>query len=159
MIDQIDSWIDSVNKQYLPQRRACSAFADEFKGYYKKSFLKKAYYVVVDVLPKPDFAELRGTGLSDFLDMNVDAITYKDTYYIKRHCENDHVLHFHELVHVAQWKTLKSHQFIRQYINEISSHGYDQAPLELMAYKCDRLFSNKESRFDVPKYVKRQLSL
>ncbi len=50
--------------------------------FYPHEFLKTAFYVVVEHIPKPDFAGLREIGLSDFIDMDVAGITYKNTYYL-----------------------------------------------------------------------------
>jgi hypothetical protein len=121
------------NIKYSEQRICCSNFSRDFKGFYKKPFLNRAYFVVVENIPKPDFPKLRQMGLGDFINLNVDGITYKDTYYIKQHCADNLRLHFHELVHVAQWKQLGAVNFIQCYINEINSYGYLKAPLEEMA--------------------------
>jgi hypothetical protein len=154
ILDRIEQWVDQLNEKYSEQRVSCNELSKYFKGFYKKSFLKKAYFVVVDRIPKPDFPELRQMGLGGFIDMNVDGITYKDTYYIKQEFAQDLRLHFHELVHVAQWKHLGAAGFIERYISEINKYGYDNAPLEIMAYSCDSHFASNGERFDVPRHVK-----
>lgn len=58
---------------------------DEFKGFYSLEFLQQAYFVIVDEIPKPHFPELRHLGLGDFIDMDVNGITYKNTYYVLPH--------------------------------------------------------------------------
>jgi hypothetical protein len=80
----------------------------------------------VSTIPKPDFLELREMNLGDFIDMDVQGITYKNTYYILPHSVNDLSLHFHELVHVAQCSELGAIAFMQCYINEIQTHGYDR---------------------------------
>lgn len=155
---KIEQWIDQVNFEYSKQRICCSEFSRSFKGFYKKSFLKKAFFVVVNDIPKPDYPELRQMGLSSFIDMDVDGITYKDTYYIKPHVAMELRLHFHELVHVAQWKLLGSQSFIQRYISEIQTYGYDHAPLEEMAYSCDSHFAKGGDKVDIPSYVSRIIS-
>ncbi|WP_201024255.1 hypothetical protein [Shewanella frigidimarina] len=59
MLHQIEQWIDQTNFEYQNQRVSCSKFSDEFKGFYPLEFLKQAYFVIVDTIPKPDFPELR----------------------------------------------------------------------------------------------------
>jgi hypothetical protein len=153
MLNQIEQWIDQTNLDYQEQRVSCSKFSDEFKDFYPLEFLQQAYFVIVDTIPKPDFPELRKMGLGDFIDMDVDGITYKDTYFIKQHCADSLRLHFHELVHVAQWGKLGSINFIQRYISEINAYGYSKAPLEVMAYFLDAHFSKGGDKIDIPRYV------
>ena len=75
--------------------------------------------------------------------MDLSGITYKNTYYLLPHVSNINRLHFHELVHVAQWETLGASSFIGRYILEIQRNGYSQAPLEVMAYSLDNHFANE----------------
>ncbi len=153
MLDKIEQWIDKTNIDYSNQRECCDRFTDDFTGFYPASFLKRAYFVVVDTIPKPDFPGLREMGLGDFIDMNVDGITYKNTYYIRPHVAQNLRLHFHELVHVIQWGHLGAFDFIQRYITEIQTHGYADAPLEIMAYSLDAHYANKGKALDVPTYV------
>lgn len=149
MINRIETWIDSINTEYQSQRKSCSIFSSEFSGFYSERFLEDSYFVVVDNIPKPNFPELREAGLGDFIDLEVNGITYKNTYYVHPHCVGELRLHFHELVHVVQWRLLGAHSFINRYISEIQSHGYDDAPLEKMAYSLDGYFSQGGKPVDV----------
>lgn len=112
-------------------------------GFILPSVLKNAYYVVVDQIPKPDFAGLREMGLGDFVDMDAAGITYKYTYYILPHVATNLRVHFHELVHVAQWLELGANAFMLRYISEIQREGYHHAPLEKMAYPLDDQFASR----------------
>ena len=102
MLYQIEKWIEQTNIEYQKQRISCSKFFDEFDGFYPIDFLQNTYFVIVDTIPKPNFPELRQIGLRDFMDMELDGITYKNTYYILPQHASNLRLHFHELVHVAQ---------------------------------------------------------
>ncbi len=153
MLNQIEEWIDHTNTVYSNQRICCEKFVAEFAGFYEPAFLKEAGFVVIDKIPKPDFPELRQMGLGGFIDMHVDGITYKDTYYILPHAVDNTKLHFHELVHVAQWKCLGASNFIQRYIDEIQTKGYWDAPIEQMAYALGDHFSNGGGKIDVPNYV------
>ena len=157
MLEQIEQWIDATNIKYKKQRISCEKFASEFAGFYPTEFLKNAFYVVVDKIPKPDFPILREMGLGDFVDMDVAGITYKNTYYILPDAAKDLRVHFHELVHVAQWLKLGPDVFILRYISEIQRVGYNDAPLEKMAYALDEQFVSKGDKIDVPKYVSQTL--
>ncbi len=153
MLDKIDQWIDQTNSSFLKQRVCCDRFTKDFEGFYSVPFLQNAFFVVVDKIPRPAFPELRQMGLGDFIDMNIAGITYKSTYYILPQAINNIRLHFHELVHVAQWEELGSSCFIERYIREIKTYGYDQAPLEVMAYSLDNHFANGGSKGDIPNFV------
>ena len=149
LLNKVEQWIDETNTIYFNQRVCCSRFANEFKGFYKESFLQQSYFVVVESIPKPDFPELQLLGLDDFINMPASGITYKDTYYILPQSVDDLRLHFHELVHVAQWKHLGASPFMQRYIDEIQNWGYRDAPLEKMAYAFDSHFSKKGEKIDV----------
>lgn len=158
MIEQLDNWIDSINEQYRSQRISCDRFSQQFEGFYPRSFLQRSYYVVTDDIPKPDMPALRGLGFDDFIDMPVNGITYKNTYYVIPSKVDELRLHFHELVHVVQWQTLGAQGFIQQYMHEILTHGYHEAPLELMAYALDDHFERGGEAMDVCEFVRNKLS-
>ena len=154
MINKIESWIDETIEGQLNNRVSCKRFAKEFNGFYPIEVLSGSYYVVTEKIPKPDFPELRQAGLGDFIDRPLAGITYKDTYFIQKGCESDLALHFHELVHVVQWRILGASNFISRYISEVQHYGYEDSPLEKMAYELQDAFSNKEHPFNIPDYVK-----
>lgn len=157
MLYKIEKWIDQTNIKHINQRICCDQFTDQFKGFYPVSFLKQAFFVVVNNIPKPDFPELRDIGLGDFIDMDVRGITYKNTYYILPDVIKNLKLHFHKLVHVAQWEHLGAVNFIKRYIIEIQENGYKDAPLEKMAYALDSNFSSGEEKIDIPSYVSSEI--
>lgn len=153
MLHKVEQWIEQTNLEHQEKRVSCSKFYDEFKGFYSQEFLQQAYFVVVDSIPKPNFPELRQIGLGSFIDMDAHGITYKNTYYVLPHLVSNLRLHFHELVHVAQWGHLGAKAFMERYITEIQTAGYDEAPLEKMAYRFDAHFARGGEKIDVPSYV------
>ncbi|SDN88593.1 hypothetical protein [Vreelandella arcis] len=157
MINRIENWIDETNREYQSQRYSCSTFEASFSGFYPPHFLRGSYFVVVEDIPKPNFPELRQMGLGDFIDMPVNGITYKNTYYVVPKQASTLRLHFHELVHVVQWSILGAEGFISRYINEIQSFGYNSAPLEKMAYFLDDHYHSGGSPLDVPSYVESKM--
>lgn len=158
MLGKIDRWIDDTISSYLHERVPCDALAPHFAGFYPREFLAKSYCVLADNLPKPDFPELYESGLGGFLEMDADGITYKDTYFIKPHMAEKLDLHLHELVHVAQWRFLGAPAFIERYIKENMQCGYDNMPLEEMAYSLQRYYcANKSRPVDVLRHVRERL--
>lgn len=153
ILTAIEQWIDEVNHKYKYKRVCCTQFASQFAGFYPTEFLENAFYVVIDEIPKPDFAALRAMGLGDFIDMKVSGITYKNTYYLLPTSVDNLRVHFHELVHVLQWQNLGALAFIARYMNEIKHFGYHNAPLEIMAYALDTHFISSGEEINVPEYV------
>ncbi|GIU45615.1 hypothetical protein [Shewanella algidipiscicola] len=157
MIEEIEKWIHRVNSSHREVRRSCSVLEEHFNGFYSPEFLKTAFFVVTDEIPKPDFLGLREAGLGGFIDMDVDGITYNDTYYVKKEAANELRLHFHELVHVLQWRELAPQGFIERYIREIQDFGYDNAPLEKMAYALDGHYQSKGRHLSIEQFVQESL--
>ena len=154
---KIEQWIDQTNNDHTNKRVCCDRFSRDFTGFYSDSFLARAYFVVVPKIPKPDFPELRQKGLGGFIDMSVEGITYKNTYYVLPHVADSLNLHFHELVHVAQWSHLGATNFIQRYITEIQGFGYERAPLEQMACNLETHFGHGGEKVDIPNYVSKKI--
>ena len=157
MLKKIEKWIHELNASHEQVRHSCSILHDHFNGFYSIDFLKTAYFVVTDNIPKPDFPELREAGLGDFIDMDAGGITYNDTYYIKQNAVNVLSLHFHELVHVIQYDELTQQGFIKRYIQEIKDFGYDNAPLEKMAYELEDRYKKNGAHLNVEQFVRNNL--
>jgi len=74
--------------------------------------------------------------------MPFDGITFKDTFFIQRGRESEELLHFHELVHVVQWARLGVDKFLLAYGLGLLQFGYEQSPLEAMAYELQNGFAS-----------------
>lgn len=157
MLELIEQWIDATLESHSDNKVSCEELLLHFNGFYPQKSLKNSFYVVVDELPKPNFPELRQAGLGAFIDKEMEGITYKNTYFIKKGYDTDLVLHFHELVHVQQWQHLGAQGFISRYIQEFNEYGYDEMPLEKMAYSLESYFKKKKKPFDIKDYVQRKI--
>ncbi|EPM1916439.1 hypothetical protein ACTL33_000006 [Vibrio parahaemolyticus] len=156
MINEVSQWIEFTVAQYMPHARKCSELAPHLKGYYPEEFLENSYFVVTNDIPKPQIPS-SDPFLNAFIEMDVDGITYKNLYFVKPHMASNLALHVHELVHFAQWSMLGVQGFITRYISEVSSLGYNNAPLELMAYEIDNKFQNGTEVFDILGIVKQRI--
>lgn len=87
------------------------------------------------------------------MDADVAGVTYDDTYYLRPWVADDWAVHFHELVHVAQWQWLTVPGFIERYLIEVVRFGYRQAPLEAMAYTLEGRYRSGDRGFAVEPYV------
>lgn len=158
MIDRIEAWIDATNRNCLPQRQSCARFAEVFRGYFSRDFLDLAGFVLVDAVPRPDFPQLQERVGDELLNLVPEGITYRQTYYLLRRHETNLRLHFHELVHVAQWRQLGAACFLRRYLAEVARHGYRGAPLERLAYELEERYGAGPPTFDVMETMRRHLA-
>ena len=58
-------------------------------------------------------------------------------------------LHFHELVHVIQWRLLGSEKFLALYADGLERFGYRKSPLEVMAFGLQHRFQREARAFSV----------
>ena len=63
-----------------------------------------AKVVVVDQLPIPPLSSWGLTRFADFERGNFNGITYLDTFFLRRSQSRNEAIHFHELIHVIQWR-------------------------------------------------------
>ena len=101
-------------------------------------------------------------GLSHFADFergNFEGLTYIDTFFLKPTQSRNENIHFHELVHVIQWRLLGPDRFLFSYANGLERFGYRQSPLEAMAYDAETAFASSTAIFNVEKMVAEKLGL
>ena len=67
-------------------------------------------------------------------------------------------LHFHELIHVVQWRLLGPETFLAAYAAGLETFGYRESPLEIMAYNAEASFCQSDQLFDAENLVAEQLS-
>jgi hypothetical protein len=142
-IPQVSAWMDQYIQTHAASARRVSTL--EFKRLplcYPKDLLERAKVVSVDRVPYPPVERF---GLPEFAPMQqmaFDGITFKDTFFIQRGRESDEVLHFHELVHVVQWARLGVDKFLLAYGLGLLQFGYEQSPLEAMAFGLQQRFAS-----------------
>jgi hypothetical protein len=108
---------------------------------YSKKLLESTRFVIMDQICYPPLDQL---GLGEFHALNAipwGGITYNDIYFLRRDLACP-VLHFHELVHVIQYRRLGVDRFLWAYGLGLALHGYDDSPLEKMAYDLQLEFEH-----------------
>jgi len=126
--------------------------------YFSQAQIEAAKFVVVDRLPLPLLSSI---GLSRFKEFERDdygGVTFLDTYFLTRASADNESLHFHEMVHVVQWRVLGPERFLAMYASGLEAFGYRNNPLEKMAYDAQELFDRAERLFDAEKFVTERLS-
>ena len=97
----------------------------------------------------PPLSTMGLSRFSDFERMDAGGITYLDTYFVRAERAHDESLHFHELVHVIQWRLLGPERFLRLYADGLERLGYRNSPLEEMAYSLQHKFEHEAQPFSV----------
>src|SRR5437868_6427447 len=154
----VETWIRVTLAAHAAEARtiACLGFA-RLPRYFPAEVLRSAKRVVVTRVPMPPLAEIGLARFAEFEHGDFRGVTYLDTFFVRADCADDEALHFHELIHVVQWRALGPEAFLMAYADGLDSFGYRGSPLEDMAYRAQAAFSRGEI-FDAEKWVIAQLT-
>lgn len=89
------------------------------------------------------------SGFNDFEYGSYEGITYKDFVFIESSRRASESLHFHEAVHIVQWRELGSRKFLLLYAKGLAEDGYRNCVLEIMAYRSQEEF---DKRTPIPEF-------
>jgi hypothetical protein len=150
---QLLGWIQKTlgDYEHIAQPVASIHFA-RLPQYFEQSLLETIKFIAIERLPMPPLTAMGLNRFAAFEQGNFDGITYLDRYFIKRTVVTEEALHFHELIHVIQWRVLGPERFLAAYANGLDQFGYENSPLEKMAYDAEALFK-QSSIFDAEKFV------
>jgi hypothetical protein len=151
-------WIDTTLRAHAgnTQTVASRGFS-RLPLYFSADTLASAKVVLVDKLPIPPLSSWGLTRFADFECGNFNGVTYLNTFFIKRDELRNEAIHFHELIHVVQWRILGPKQFLWSYADGLERFAYRDSPLEVMAYDAEAAFMAKDL-FDAEKLVAQKLS-
>jgi hypothetical protein len=156
---KVMGWIRQTLRAHKPLARPVAA--KNFKRlplYFSKAQVRAAKFVVVDRVPVPPLSSIGLSRFREFEHGDYDGICYLDTYFLKPAGADDESLHFHEMVHLVQWRLLGPEFFLAMYAAGLEKFGYRNSPLEKMAYDAQELFAGSASVFDVERLVSERLS-
>jgi hypothetical protein len=127
---------------------------------FPSDLLEKAKVVTFSgQLPFPTLPpELRQMGMPDFGQManaSNSAVTYKDTFFVNG-LHRDESIYFHELVHIVQWERLGVENFLLAYGLGLMQFGYQDSPLEQMAYSLQEDFENDRLPYGVVDIIRQR---
>jgi hypothetical protein len=117
--------------------------------YYDEKLLVSTKVVVVPRVPVPPLSAMGLARFSEFERMEMAGITYFDTYFVRADQAHLESLHFHELVHVIQWRLLGPEKFLAFYADGLERFGYRKSRLEVMAYRLQGRFERETQPFGV----------
>jgi len=157
-LPRVKSWIDNLLYQYSSQaKRVIDLNFPRLPQYFSKEILETAKVVYIDRPPQIPLSSMGLTQFQDFEKMRIDGVTYYDTFFVRLPLSGVEYLHFHELVHVAQWRYLGTDRFLLLYGLELLKNKYNNSLLEAMAYQLQSRFQNSTNPFDVESVVKPEL--
>jgi hypothetical protein len=155
---KVQAWIqrtlDSYEKDAQPI--ASMRFA-RLPLYFDHALLETAKFIPIDRVPTPPLSAMGLGRLAAFERGDFHGITYLDRYFIKRTVLTEEALHFHELIHVIQWRLLGPERFLVAYANGLDEFGYENSPLERMAYDAEASFRRSSPVFNAEKFVAERL--
>jgi hypothetical protein len=139
-VPRVKQWIDELLAAHAQSTMAMSELGFvRISQCFTKEFLERAKVVLIEEVPRPPLDKFELPELSRVLPLN-EAITLNHTSFIIEEMRTSESLHFHELVHVAQWEQLGMDRFLLAYAAGLITYGYRQNPLESMAYKFQAEF-------------------
>lgn len=146
----VGDWIQRTLAHHASAARPVASFGfSRLPQYYSQDILAKAKVVVVPKVPMPPLSAMGLDRFSDFERMDAGGITYLDTYFVRADHAHIEPLHFHELVHVIQWRQLGPERFLAAYADGLERFGYYKSPLEQMAYGFQGRFERESQPFSV----------
>jgi hypothetical protein len=152
------AWIQATMAAHEQDARSvASAGFARLPRYFSEELLGSAKFVVIDRVPMPPLAALGLSRFAAFVLGDPDGITYLDTFFVRRERATDEDLHFHELIHVVQWRLLGPERFLAAYAAGLEAFGYRDSPLERMAYDAQAAFASGPI-FDAERFVAQKLS-
>ena len=146
----VAGWIRKTLAEHVGAAKSVASFDfHRLPSYYGAQLLASSKVVVVSRVPVPPLSAMGLDRFGDFEQMDAGGITYLDTYFVRADYAHDESLHFHELVHVIQWRLLGPEKFLALYADGLERVGYRNSPLEVMAYDLQDRFECETQPFDV----------
>ena len=156
---KVQAWIQKTLAAYEKDAQpiASMRFA-RLPLYFDHTSLETAKFIPIDRVPMPPLSAMGLDRFAVFEQGDFNGVTYLNRYFIKRAVVTEEAIHFHELIHVIQWRLLGPEGFLAAYANGLDEFGYENSPLEKMAYDAETSFEGSSVIFDADKFVAEQLA-
>lgn len=154
----VEDWIQNTLAEHATNAKPVASFGfNRLPDYFDPQLLASSKVVVVPRVPMPPLTAMGLDGFRDFEQMDAGGIAYLNTYFVRADYADIEALHFHELVHVLQWRLLGPEKFLALYADGLERFGYRDSPLEVMAYNLQDKFDLERMRFDVESVCRSQV--
>jgi hypothetical protein len=152
-IPGLRQWIDKTLDQYADQVKPIHSFGfNKLALHYPKELLQQSKVIEIPHVPFPPLERLGLPEFSYLQQFPLAGITFMDTIFLRQgQLTENHF--FHELVHVVQWARLGVDNFLLAYGLDLIQYGYEQSPLEQMAYSLQRSFENDKLPKDLVRHI------
>src|ERR1019366_7385574 len=141
----IAGWIQQTLAEHASAARPVASLGfNRLPHYHDEKTLASAKVVYVPRVPVPPLSAVGLARFGEFERSDMAGITYLDTYFARAES-----LHFHELVHVIQWRLLGPEKFLALYADGLERLGHRNSPLEVMAYSFQERFDREAQPFSV----------
>ena len=149
----VAAWVRETLRTHQTRARPVDACGfSRLPRYFSPQLLAYAKVVAIGAPPMLPLTRLGLPQFAAFEQMAPLGITYLDTFFIRTGEERNESLHFHELIHVVQWRLLGPEGFLLAYASGLVEPGYRDSSLEVMAYDAQARFEAGEI-FDAEHYV------
>ena len=158
-IPQVREWVEATLAQQQAQARPVASLGfPRLPQYFSPETLAGTFVVELPRVPVPPLVEMGLPEFMEFQKVACEGITYLDTYFVRMDKRLDEALHFHELVHVLQWRHLGPDQFLAAYaVSHLLAAGYERNLLEVMAYHLLAQLSAGELNGNVESLIRGQI--
>lgn len=157
-LPEIKAWVERTVAAHRPSSQPVASLKfPRLNHFFANETLARARVVTLPRVPMPPLISMGLPEFADFEQMNAEGITYLDIFFVQNDFARNESLHFHELVHIIQWRLLGPERFLMAYALGHLSGGYDQNPLEQAAYQLQARFDRNEPAFDTETLIRRHL--
>ena len=142
-------WIQHILCQHGKEVQPVSTLAfSRLPRYFEPRILACTRVALVPKVPIPP-ASIGPFHFSDSQRPELPSVTYLDTYFVRADHARSESLHFHELVHIIQWRVLGPDRFLSFYTDDPEPSRQRENPLEAMANSLESRFNHDAQPFDV----------
>ena len=151
-------WIQQTLGAHAKEAKTVASLGfPRLSRYFSGELLASTKVVAVERPPIPPLSSMGLSRFAEFERGDYAGIAYLDTFFVRRRSAAVERLHFHELIHVVQWRILGPEKFLAAYVAGLETFGYRDSPLETMAYNAEASFCQSDQLFDAETLVAEQL--
>ncbi len=146
----IAGWIKKTLAQHASVARPVASLGfSRLPHCYDAQLLASSMVVLVPKVPMPPLSAMGLDRFREFEQMDAGGTTYLNTYFVRADQAHSESLHFHELVHVIQWRLLGPEKFLAVFADGLERFCYRKSPLEVMAFSLQGRFDREVQSFSV----------
>ena len=125
---QVIGWIHQTLAAHAKEAKAVASLGfRRLSRYFSEELLTSTKVVVINRVPMPALSSMGLSQFAEFERGDYEGITYLDTFFVKRRGAAVEWLHFHELIHVIQWRLLGPEAFLAVYAAGLETFGYRES--------------------------------